>query len=51
MVKDTPNYIPINMIGLAQTSIEILEDGYILIFPVVLIIPTRKLYPKATLCS
>ena len=26
MVKDTPNHIPENMIGYAQTSREILED-------------------------
>ena len=39
MVKDTPNHISMNMIGLAQTSREILEDGDILISPVVLIAP------------
>ena len=39
MMKDAPNHIPINMIGLAQTSREILEGGDILIFLVVLITP------------
>ena len=39
MVKDDPNQIPMNMIGLAYTSREIIEDGDILIFPVVLITP------------
>ena len=38
MVKSTTNNIPMNMIGLSQTSHEILEDGDTLIFPVVLII-------------
>ena len=37
MVKDAPNYIKMNMIGLDQTSREILKDGDILISPVVLI--------------
>ena len=40
MVKDAPNHIIENMIGLAQTSYEILEDSDILIFLVVLITPT-----------
>ena len=39
MVKNAPNHIPMNMIGLAQTSGEILKSGDILIFPVILIIP------------
>ena len=39
MVKDTPNHIPMNMIGLAQTSREILDDGDIIIFPVIMIAP------------
>ena len=39
IVKDTPNHVPMNMIGLAQTSREILEDGDVPIFPVVLITP------------
>ena len=38
-MKDAPNYIPMNMIGLAQTSCEILKDGDILIFLVVFINP------------
>ena len=37
MVKDTPNHILVNVVGLDQISSEILEDGDILIFPVVLI--------------
>ena len=37
MAKDAPNHILMNMLGLDQTSREILEDGDILIFPVVLI--------------
>ena len=48
MVKDAPNHILMNMIGLAQTSHEILDDGDILISPVVFNTPTRKVYPKAT---
>ena len=39
MVKDTPNNILMNMVGLDQNSREILEDGDILIFPVVLSTP------------
>ena len=39
MVKDAHNHIPMNMIVLFQTSHETLKDGYILIFPVVLITP------------
>ena len=39
MVKDAPNYVPMNMIGLAQTSRKILEEGDVLIFPVVLSTP------------
>ena len=37
MVKYTTNYVPMNMIGLAQISREILEDVDVLIFPVVLL--------------
>ena len=37
MIKESPNHIPMNMIGLAQTSRKILEDGDVLIFTVVLI--------------
>ena len=36
MVKDAPNYVPTNMIGLAHTSRKILKDGDVLIFLVVL---------------
>ena len=41
MVKDAPNNIMMNIIGLAQTSRKILKGGDILIFSVVLITPTR----------
>ena len=44
VVKDTHNYVPMNMIGLAQTSREILEGGDFLIFPMVLIPPKALLY-------
>ena len=36
MVKDYPNHIPTDMIGLAQTSREIIDDSDIPILPVVL---------------
>ena len=39
MAKDSPNHVQMNMIGLAQISHEILEDGDVPIFPVVLSIP------------
>ena len=39
MVKDAPNYVPMNMIGLAQNSYKIIEDGDIPIFPTVLVTP------------
>ena len=39
MVKDAPNYITMNVVGLAQTSPKIIDDGDIIIFPVVLITP------------
>ena len=39
MEKDAPNHILKNIIGSAQTLREILEDGDILIFPVILITP------------
>ena len=39
MVKDDPNHIDMNMIGSAQTSRIILEDGDVPIFLVVLITP------------
>ena len=35
-MKDAPNHVPMKIIGLAQTSRKILEDGDVLIFPVVL---------------
>ena len=35
MAKDAPNNVTMNMIGLAQTSREILEDGDVPIFQVV----------------
>ena len=34
MVKDTPNHVPMNMIGLSQTSREILEEGDVQLLPV-----------------
>ena len=46
MVKDAPNHVPMNMIVLAQTSREIIENEDVPIFPVVLITPTHKVYPK-----
>ena len=49
--KDTPNHVTINMIGLAQTSGEILDNGDVPIPPVFLITPDVKVYPKATCCS
>ena len=39
MVKDAPNYVLMNMIGLTHTSREILEDSDVPIFLVVLITP------------
>ena len=39
MVKDSPDHVPMNIIGLSQTSREILEDGDVPILPVVLITP------------
>ena len=45
MVKEAPNHISMNMIGLAETSRKILEDGDILIFPVVLV-TTKDLRPS-----
>ena len=36
MVKDAPNNVPINMIGLSQTSREILKEGDVPILPVVI---------------
>ena len=45
MVKDAPNNILMNMIGLAQTSRKILKDGDILMLPVGLI-NMKALYPS-----
>ena len=39
MVKDATNYVLMNIIGLAQTSREIIKDGDDPIFPVVLSTP------------
>ena len=39
MAKDAPNHVLMNMIGLDQTSREIIEDGDVPILPVVLINP------------
>ena len=39
MVKDAPNHVLMNMIGLTQTSREVLKDGDVPIFPLVLITP------------
>ena len=37
-MKDAPNYVPMNMIGSAQTACEIIKDGDDLIFLMVLIV-------------
>ena len=39
IVKDAPNYVPMNMVGLDQTSREIIKDGKVPIFWVVLSTP------------
>ena len=44
MVKDAPNYVLMNVIVLAQTSCKILDDGDVLIFPVILITPKALRY-------
>ena len=49
MVKDAPNHVPMNMIGLAQTSREILKDGDIPIFPVVLMTPKPEGVPEGNM--
>ena len=36
MVKGALNYVPMNMLGLAQTSREIIEDDDVPVLPVVL---------------
>ena len=58
IVKDSPNHVTINMIGLAQTSCEIFEDADFPIFPVVLSIPDslqfncdRNGIPSSTFCA
>ena len=38
-VKDAPNHVPMNMIGLAQTSRKIIEDVDVPIFRVVISTP------------
>ena len=38
-MKDDPNHVTMNIIGLAQTSREILKDSDVPILPVVLITP------------
>ena len=61
MVKDDPNHVPMNMIGLAQTSREIIEDGDVQIFLVLLSTPDplqlslhyhcgRTSFPVSVLC-
>ena len=47
MVKDAPNHIPTNMIGLAHTSSEIPEDGNVPIFLLVLTTPKSLRYTTA----
>ena len=44
-VKDAPNHVPMNTIGLAHTSCEIFKDSDVPIFPVVLI-TTKALRPS-----
>ena len=44
VVKDAPNYVPMNVIGLAQTSREIPKDIDVLIFLLVLITPKALRY-------
>ena len=39
IVKDAPNHVPMNIIGLDHTSCEIPKDSDVPIFPVVLITP------------
>ena len=36
-MKDSPNHVPMNIIGLAQTSHKIIKDGDVPIFPEFLI--------------
>ena len=51
VAKDSPNHVPMNMIGLYHNSRKILEDSDVPISPVVLITPTRMVYPKETYWS
>ena len=57
MVKDAPNHVPMNMIGLSQNSREILEDGDAPILPLVLSTPyslhfcDRTIIPLSTFCT
>ena len=51
VVKYAPNHVQMNIIGLSQTSREILEDCDVPILPVVLITPTHKVYLKEKLRS
>ena len=41
-MKDAPNNVPMDMIGLSHTSREILKYGDVPVFPVFLITPTCK---------
>ena len=47
VVKESPNHVLMNMIGLAQTSRGIIEDGDVPILLVVLITPACKVYLNA----
>ena len=47
MVKDAPDHISMNMIGLSQTSSKILKDSDILIFPVI-VITTKSFQPSVS---
>ena len=49
MVKDTPNHVTVNMIGLAQTSHKIFKNGDVPIFPVVLNTPYPLQYSVLTI--
>ena len=51
MVKDAPNHVPMNMIGLAQTSCKIIKYGDVPIFPVVLSTPDSSQYSFNHYCD
>ena len=51
MVKDAPNNVLMNMIGLDQTSHEILEGGDVPIFTVVLGTPDSIQYSLNNYCD